>query len=135
MSNSEAEMEFAEAIANHVAELHSYDPDQIAEWISEHEDLVLNMKPVVVSTHRLVKGIITEMHGEEIETAIGTQYAGGFVEKIDDINKRQKRVLDRLENGAMKMRLSKGAWAAVAAIIVQLGFVSVAIIRALSGGG
>ena len=131
MSNSEAEMEFAEAIANHVDQLHNYDPDQIAKWISEHEDLVLNIKPVVLSTNRLVVGIVTEMHGEEIETAIGVQYAGGFVEKIDDIDSRQKRVLDRLENGAMKMRLSKGAWAAVTAIIIQLGLITIAVIQRL----
>ena len=131
MGDSEAERDFVQAIANHVAELHDHDPDQIARWISEHEDLVLNMKPVVVDTHRLVKGIITEMHGEEIETAIGSQYTGGFVEEISAISVRQARVLDQLQNGGVRVKLSKGAWAAITAIIVQLGLITIAVIQRL----
>ncbi len=131
MDSSKAEQEFARAISNHVDQLHNYDPEQIAQWISEHEDLVINMKPVVIDTHRLVKGIITEMHGEEVVTAIGTEYTGGFVEEISTIHDRQARVLDQLQNGGVRVKLSRGAWLAISAIIVQLGLITVAIIQRL----
>ncbi len=133
---NDASMEFAKAIAAHVDELHrlQFDPEQVTQWISEHEDLVLNLKPVAINTNNMVQLMLAEMHGKLAPTLVDPDHrSGGYVEKIDVIASNQERVLDTLDNGGVKIRIPPWLTTIIVAILGLVGVIAAAVISATLG--
>ena len=95
--------EIARGIASHLAEWHTYDREQVAQMVKEHDAMVEDLDMMIVDLY----GERSPIPGDP-DRRVGGRFANGGV--------------------GVKLSPSPGAWAALAALIVTLGSIAVALV-------